>query len=180
MSVLHSKSDARTHRTPKASAKGNMCLCVRTDCFWSATSPRVAFTGGFEELRRWQRGDEVCDRFENSLFHSFLRFACCLELALRHAQGMVATLDDVPEIPRFHLGSHPLQKIQRTQRVARSLHKQDRRSQRAQNFVANFCAIAHGAERIAKTNQAFEFFLERHVTSDTAAHAFADEQEAWC
>ena len=91
---------------------------------------------------------------------------------------MIAALDDVQKVWRFHLGSNALQQIQRTQRVARALHKEDGRSQRAQNFVAKFCAIAHGAKRIAKTNQAVDFFLERHVTSDTAAHAFADEEKA--
>src|SRR5258708_35873379 len=105
MSVRIQKAMRRRIALPKLPRKGICVFAFRTDCFWSATSPRVVFTGGFEELRRWQRGDEVCDRFENSLIHSFLRFARCLELTLRHAQGMVATLDDVQEIPRFNLAS---------------------------------------------------------------------------
>jgi hypothetical protein len=54
------------------------------------------------------------DNSEGSLVDLFLRFANCLELALRYAQGMIATFDDVQEILRFHFGSHPLQQIQRT------------------------------------------------------------------
>jgi hypothetical protein len=46
--------------------------------------------------------------------------------------------------------------------------------------VAKFCAIAHGAKRIAKANQAIDLFLERHVTSNPAAHAFSDEEKARC
>jgi hypothetical protein len=90
---------------------------------------------------------------------------------------MVAAFDQVQKVRRFHFGSDALQQIQRTQRIARALNKQDRRSQRTQNFVAKFCAIAHGAKRISEANQAVHFFLERHVTSNPAAHAFADEQE---
>ena len=120
------------------------------------------------------------DRLEDLVIDIFLCFACSLKLAFRQVQGMIATVDHVQEIPRFHFGSHPLQQIQRTKRVARALHKEDGRSQRAQNFVPNFCAITHGAKRIAKTNQDVDFFLERHVTSNPAAHAFPDKQETRC
>ena len=104
----------------------------------------------------------------------FLRLPRCLELALRHAQGMIATFDNAQKVWGFHLDSNLFQEIQRTQRVARALHKQDGRSQSTQNLVAKFCPIAHGAKRITKANQAIHFFLERHMTSDPAAHAFAD------
>src|SRR4029077_12016293 len=119
----------------------------------------------------WQLVNKSSDSSEGSLVDLVLRFANCLELALRHAQGMVAAFDHMQAVWRFHLASNALQQIQRTQRVACALHKQDRRSQRAQNFVANFCAITHGAKRIAKTDQAVDFSLERHVTSNTSAHA---------
>jgi len=48
------------------------------------------------------------DSSEGSPVDLFLRFANCLELTLRYAQRMIATLHDVQEIPRFHFGSHPL------------------------------------------------------------------------
>ena len=67
-----------------------------------------------EELDRSQSRDEICDRFENSLIHIFLRFTRRLELAFRDAQGMVAAFNHVQKIWRFHLGSDPLQQIQRT------------------------------------------------------------------
>ena len=73
-----------------------------------------------------------------------------------------------------------IQKIQRTQRVTRALHKQDGCSQSAQNFVAEFCAIAHGAQRISKANQAVHFFLQRQVTPNPAAHALADQNFFLC
>ena len=88
----------------------------------------------------------------------FLRFARRLELSLRYAQGMVAALNHVQKVWRFHVGPNALQQIQRTQRVARALHKEDGRGQRTQNFVAKFCAITQGAKRISKTNQAVDFF----------------------
>ena len=124
----------------------------------------------------WQQtGHEVCNCFENSLIDMFLRLTRCLELALRHAQGMIAAFDNAQKVWGFHLGSNLLKEIQRTQRVARALHKQDGRSKRAQNLVSKFCAVAHSAERIAKANQAVYFLLERQMTSDPAAHALADQ-----
>src|SRR5882724_11574701 len=58
----------------------------------------------------------------------FLSSTRHLELALRYAQGMIATFDHVQDVWRLHLGSNALQKIQRTERVTRALDKQDRRS----------------------------------------------------
>ena len=86
---------------------------------------------------------------------------------------MIAALNDAQKVWRFHLCSHTLQQIERSQRVACTLHKENRRSQRAQNFVAKFCAIAHGTKRIAKANKAVDLFFERYVTSNSSAHAFA-------
>jgi len=114
------------------------------------------------------------DCFENLVIDMFLRLTRCLELALRHAQGMIAAFDNAQKVWGFHLGSNLLKEIQRTQRVARALHKQDGRSKRAQNLVSKFCPITHGAKWITKANQAIYFLLERHVTSDPPAHAFAD------
>jgi hypothetical protein len=52
--------------------------------------------------------DKSSDSSEGSLVDLFLRFANCLELALRHPQGMIAALDHVQGIWRFHFASHAL------------------------------------------------------------------------
>ena len=44
-----------------------------------------------------------------------------------------------------------------------------------QNFISQLCAVAHGAQRIAKANETVHFFFERNMTANTSAHAFADE-----
>jgi hypothetical protein len=106
----------------------------------------------------------------------FLGFARCLELALWHSQRMIAPVNNVQSIWRFHFAPDALQQLQRTQRVPRSLHKQDRRSQRAQNLVPKFGAIAHGAKRIAETNETVDFLFQRNMTSNPSAHAFADKK----
>ena len=66
------------------------------------------FLSSVGKLRRWQSRDEVCDRLEDSLIHIVLRFARCVELAFRHAQGMVAAFDHTQKIWRFHLGPDAL------------------------------------------------------------------------
>jgi hypothetical protein len=63
----------------------------------------IALISGHGELI-----NKSSDSSEGSPVDLFLRFANCLELALRYAQGMIAALDDVQKIPRFHFGSHPL------------------------------------------------------------------------
>ena len=88
---------------------------------------------------------------------------------------MIAAFNDVQKVRCLHFYAHLLQEIQRTKRVARALHKQDRRIESAQHFIAQFCSIAHRAKRIPKTNESVHFFLQRGVTSNTSAHAFADQ-----
>src|SRR6266404_9314068 len=88
---------------------------------------------------------------------------------------MVSAFDHVKKVWRLHFLAHGLKKIQGTKRVARALHKQDRRSQSPQDFVSQLCVVAHGAQRIAKANETVHFFFERNMTANTPAHAFADE-----
>jgi len=88
---------------------------------------------------------------------------------------MVAAFNDMQKVWRLHVCAYTLEEIQRAKRIARALHKQDRRGQSAQNFIAEFCSIAHRAKRIPKTNESVHFFLQRGVTSNTSAHAFADQ-----
>ena len=54
------------------------------------------------------------DCFKCLLIDIFLSFTRCLDLAFRHAQGMVAAFHNVQKVSRFHLGSNALQKIRRT------------------------------------------------------------------
>src|SRR5438552_19082952 len=88
---------------------------------------------------------------------------------------MVATFDNVQKVWRFHFGAHPLKEVQRAKWIARALHKQGWGIQAAQNFIAEFCLITHRAKRVAEANKSLNVFFERHVASDAAAHAFADE-----
>ena len=80
------------------------------------------------------------DCFENLVIVIFLRFARSVKLALWHAQGMIAAFDHVQSVRCFHLSPDAFQKVQRTQRVTRALHKQNGCSQSAQNFVTKSCA----------------------------------------
>src|SRR6266513_3820232 len=88
---------------------------------------------------------------------------------------MVAAFNDMQKVWRFHFDSNPLQKIQRTKRIAGALHKENGRGQSAQDFIAEFCAVAHRAERVSKTDESVHFFGERHVASNTPTHAFAGQ-----
>src|SRR6266404_2269248 len=88
---------------------------------------------------------------------------------------MVSTFHDMEKVRRFHFRAHIFEKIERTERITRSLHKEDGRLQSAQNFIAKFCPVAHGAERIAKTNDRIHLFLQRDMASDASAHALANE-----
>ena len=60
------------------------------------------------ELGRQGIGNERRDGLEDSFINLFLRFARRLELPFRHAQGMIAALDNVQKVWRFHLGSDAL------------------------------------------------------------------------
>jgi hypothetical protein len=72
---------------------------------------------------------------------------------------MISAFNDMEKVRRFHLRTHTLEKIERTKRITRSLHKENRRSQSAQNFIAKFCVITGRAERIAETNDRIHLFL---------------------
>ena len=53
----------------------------------------IALISGHGELV-----NKSSDSSEGSLVDLFLRFACCLELALRYAQGMVAAFDHMQAV----------------------------------------------------------------------------------
>ena len=91
---------------------------------------------------------------------------------------MVAALHDMQTIWHFHLCSDAREKIQRAKRIASALYEENRCGQRAQNFIAEFCAVAHRAKRVSETNQSFDLLFERHMASDATTHAFAN-QDGW-
>ena len=91
---------------------------------------------------------------------------------------MIAAFDDVKKIFRCHFGSHFLEKVERTKCVARSLDKQDWRSQFAQDFVPKFLRVAAATERIAKTDHAIHRLFQRKMAANTAAHAFPYQDHA--
>ena len=99
--------------------------------YYNDKSDRIPHPAALIVSLRGRCGNECCDRLEDSSINVFLRFTRRLELAFRHTQRMIATLDHVQKVWRFHLGSDVLEKIRRTERIARALHKQDRRSQSA-------------------------------------------------
>jgi len=79
------------------------------------------------------------------------------------------------KVRRFHFRARAFEKIERTKRIARSLDKEDWRSQSAENFITKFFLVAHGAEWISKTHDRIHLFLQRDMTSDAPAHALADQ-----
>ena len=104
-----------------------------------------------------------------------LRFAGGLQLPLAYSQRMTSAFNDMEQVRGLHFRAHAFEKIERRKRIARSLNKEDWRSQCAQNFITKFCPIAHGAERITKADERIDVFFQGNVTTDAPAHALADE-----
>ena len=88
---------------------------------------------------------------------------------------MVSGLDDVEQVRSFHFGADLFEKIEWTKWIARSLHEEDRSPQTAQNFITEFRAITHRAERISEADKRIYFFFRRHVAPNPSTHAFADQ-----
>lgn len=88
---------------------------------------------------------------------------------------MVSALDDVEQVRRFHFGADPFEKIERTKGIARSLRKEDRRPQTAQNFITQLGAVTHGAERISEADKRVYFSFQGQVAANPSAHAFANQ-----
>src|SRR4051794_13168085 len=114
--------------------------------------------------------EEVTNAFENARVDLFLQF-----LFLQNVQRVIATLDYEQLVRRSHLASHLLEQIERTQGVARALHKEDRCRDLAQDFVAQLCRIAAAAKRVPQTDERVHIFLEREMAADSAAHALPDQ-----
>ena len=103
-----------------------------------------------------------------------LRFAAGLELGLGNEERMISPLDDVQFVHCSHLASDIFKQLERTERIASALHKEDLRPQRQKNFVAQLRAVTGAAERIAEAYDRRDFLFESKMTSNPRAHAFAD------
>src|SRR5439155_26734814 len=88
---------------------------------------------------------------------------------------MVAADNGRQKLPRLHVCAQAFEENQRAKRIARALHKQDWCIEGAQNFIAKFCPVAHRAKRVSETNKSINFFFQRHMTSNAATHALANE-----
>jgi hypothetical protein len=88
---------------------------------------------------------------------------------------MIPAFDNVEDAWSLHLGADALKQIQRTERVARALHKEDRSLQGTEDFISKPCSITGPAQRISKANQGVHLFFQGNVAPDAATHAFADQ-----
>jgi hypothetical protein len=88
---------------------------------------------------------------------------------------MIPTFDNVERCWSLHLVAHALKHIQRTERIAGALHKQNRSVQGAEDCISKPCSITGRAQRISKANQSVHLFFQGNVAPDTAAHALADQ-----
>src|ERR1700747_180510 len=97
----------------------------------------------FGERRPKEAGDPPPDGFVYSLLGRPRR----LERSLRHEQRVIAILHDVKRRWRAHTLPHALQKVERAERVARSLQEQDGRLKLQQDLVTKLRSVAGAAKR---------------------------------
>ena len=90
---------------------------------------------------------------------------------------MIASLHDIQRRGRMHPLSNALEKVERTEGVARSLREQDWRLRLEQHLVAKPRSVARAAQRIAKADYGFDRVNQRDMTADASAHAFAGEHD---
>jgi len=79
---------------------------------------------------------EVDDRASHALVGILLRRPPRLQRRLRHQERVVASVDDMEARGRAHALSYILEKLERTEGIARSLHEQDRRLKLEQDLVS--------------------------------------------
>jgi hypothetical protein len=120
------------------------------------------------------RGQELPDRCDCALIDIVLHFAAGLELGLGDEERMISSLDDVQLVHGSHLVSDIFEQVERAERIASALHKEDRCPQRQKHFVAQLRAVTGAAERIAEAHNRRDFLFESKMTSNSRAHAFAD------
>jgi hypothetical protein len=105
----------------------------------------------------------------------FLSLAGISKLSFGHEQRMIAALDDVKKIWRFHFAPNVLEQVERAERISSALHEQDRRSQIAQDFVPQAFWISGAAKRIPEANKTRDRFFKGNVATDSSAHALSDQ-----
>src|SRR6476619_2440645 len=90
---------------------------------------------------------------------------------------MVAAFHQVKEVRRLHFVPDVLEKLERTEGVARPLHEKNRRAEIAEHFVTKLARVAAAAKRITEADETGHLFFEGDMTSDPSTHAFADEKD---
>ena len=90
---------------------------------------------------------------------------------------MIASIDDIERRGRAHALAHILEKLERTEGIARSLHEEDRDLKLEQNLIAKLRPVAGAAKRIAEANHGLDRIDERDVAADAPAHAFPGEHD---
>src|SRR5215467_6734145 len=89
---------------------------------------------------------------------------------------MISAFHYMKRIRRLHLLADFVEQVGRTKRITCSLNKQNRRLQFAQNFIPQFCSVAHRTEWITEANQASDLLFQRNVTANPPTHAFPDQE----
>jgi hypothetical protein len=117
------------------------------------------------------------DRSQHAVIHFVLARSQRLQGRFRDDERVVAFLDNIERRGRMHPLANALEKIERTEGVARSLHEQDRSLQLQENLIAKPRSVARAAERIAEADYGLDRLDERDMAADAPAHAFAGERD---
>ena len=68
---------------------------------------------------------ELPDRLEDAMINCVLGFSAVLELAFRDEQGMIAAFDNVQFVGGGDFWADGRKQVQRTERIASALHKEN-------------------------------------------------------
>jgi len=120
---------------------------------------------------------KACDRRQHAVIHFLLVRSQRLQRRLRNHERMVASLDDGERRGRVHPLPNTFEKVERAERVARSLREQDRRLQFHENLIAEPRSVASTAKWIAETDDRFDRIDEGDMAADAPAHTFAGEHD---
>ncbi len=117
------------------------------------------------------------DRCQHAIVHFLLARTERFQCRLRDHEGMIASLHDIQRRGRMHPLPHVLEKVQRTEGIARSLREQDPRLQLLQNLIAQLRSVSSPAKRVAKADHGFDLIDEGDMAAHARAHAFAGEHD---
>ena len=88
---------------------------------------------------------------------------------------MVSTFDNVELVFCFHFPANAFQQIQRTEPVARSLHKQDWSGHSTEHLSPELRRISTAAKRITKADDRSDNLLQSEMASDPRAKTLSDK-----